>query len=66
MPELSWYYGYPAVLLLMLVVVVVMLVLFGNDFAKFVPDNPMWLSGQFAPPPVFADPRKPRRESAAG
>jgi hypothetical protein len=39
---------------------VVMLVLFGNDFAKFVPYNPMWLSGQFAPPPVFADPRKPR------
>jgi len=39
---------------------VVMLVLFGNDFAKFVPYNPAWLSGQFAPPPVFADQRKPR------
>ena len=39
---------------------VVMLVLFGNDFANFVEYQPIWLSGRFAPPPVFADSRLPR------
>ena len=39
---------------------VVMLVLFGNDFANFVEYSPVWLSGQFAPPPEFANFRLPR------